>query len=223
MADFETAHAETMGNEGGFANNPHDVGGMTYKGIAIHYHPTWRGWQYVKNTLAAAVNQPPYGTPEYRNWAKYINGQLAAIPAMQRLVLDFYRTNFWDANRLGEIESQTVANWAYDHAVNAGGRGIKWLQEAAGVTADGSIGPKSVEAINGRDPALLLQEAEDIAAFYRLDKACRDSSQVQFLQSWLTRDGCSLAEVRAVMAAARDGKLTADEVDELKRLIDATA
>lgn len=39
MADFDKAHLEVMGNEGGYANNPVDAGGETYKGIARKFWP----------------------------------------------------------------------------------------------------------------------------------------------------------------------------------------
>lgn len=222
MAQFEEAHKEVMGNEGGYANNPADAGGETYKGIARKFWGTWRGWTIIDQVKATMLKQPAYGTTEYRSWVKHLNGLLAEKPALQQLVLTFYRVNFWDANLLGDIKVQSVATWLYDHAVNGGGRGIKWMQESAGVTADGDIGPKSIEAINAHDPALLLQEAEDVAAFYRLDKAAADPSQIQFLPSWLRRDGVSQEEIQKVMQAAKDG-LTYAEVKELKAMIQATA
>jgi murein L,D-transpeptidase YcbB/YkuD len=97
-----------------------------------------------------------------------------------------------------------------------------WIQEAAGVTADGVIGPQSIRAINAADPKALLQEAEDVAAFYRLDKAEADPSQIQFLPSWLRRDGVSAKEIQQVMQVAKTG-LTYDKVAELKEMIKARA
>lgn len=200
MAVFEIAHEITMGNEGGFANNPDDVGGMTYKGIAIKYHPTWRGWQYVKNVLAASVNQPPYGSTEYRNWARYINKELANIPSLQKLVLEFYRANYWQANCLDLVESQTVANRMYDWAVNTGSRGNKWIQRALGITEDGSIGPKSIAAINAADPADLLSKAREHAKAHRFKVVEAKPSQKQFLTGWLRRDGFSDEEIKEMTA-----------------------
>ena len=47
MADFRTAYYLTMGHEGGYNNDPDDVGGETYKGIARNYHASWEGWKIV--------------------------------------------------------------------------------------------------------------------------------------------------------------------------------
>ena len=222
MADFDIAHIKTMGNEGGYANNPADAGGEAYKGISRKYWAQWRGWAIIDRVKAALLKPPVYDSTEYRHWVEYCNSLLAKKTGLQELVFSFYRVTFWDSQRLGEIADQMLANWAYDHHVNAGGRGIKWLQEAAGVTADGHIGVKSLAAINAIIPAVLLAHAEDVAAFYRLDRAEADPSQLQFLPSWLRRDGVSDDEIKQVIQVAKDG-LTYAEVATLKQMIEARA
>lgn len=222
MADFNAAHAKVMGNEGGYANNPHDAGGETYKGIARNFWKNWGGWKYVDGVKANTVPQPAYGTAAYRNHVAYLNECLERLASLQQMVLDFYRVNFWGKYRLSEINDQAVATWLYDHVVNGGARGAQWMQDAVGVAADGKIGPATIAAINAADPVELLQGAEDVAAFYRLDRAAANGSQVQFLPSWLRRDGVSQEEITQVMQAARDG-LTYAEVAGLKEMIKARA
>lgn len=203
------AHKETMGNEGGSNFNPRDKGNVlkngvviipTYKGIAPAFWNNWRGFLIISRTIESMVKMPLYGTRECMNWVVHLDKQLAALPALQELVLTFYRVNFWEANKLDQINNQTVANWIYDHAVNGGGTGIKWIQEAAGCTADGSIGPKSIEAINAADPAGLITNAMQIAREHRLDICRRDPTQKQFLKSWLRRDGFSDDDIQAAIA-----------------------
>jgi len=227
MAKFQPAYDITNGNEGGYQNNPHDLGNTpnlgTYRGIAVNFHPAWAGWRYVRNTLAGLAKQPPYGTKAYSAWVKTVNTRLQAIPALQELVMLFYKAAFWDNCRLGEINSQDAANWIYDHVVNAGGRGVKWAQIAANVTPDGGLGPKTLAAINKMKPAAFLARAQDVAAAYRLDKAESDSTQIQFLRSWLTRDGQPANIIAMVMAAVRDGRLDEMEVAGLKTAMEATA
>jgi len=222
MADFNAAHAKVMGNEGCYVNNPADAGGETYKGIARNFWKNWGGWKYVDGAKANNVPQPAYGTLEYRNYVAYLNRCLVALTSLQQLVLDFYRMNFWDKYRLSEITDQALATWLYDHVVNGGARGAQWIQEAAGVTADGKVGSATIAAINAADPVTLLQEAEDVAAFYRLDCAAAGPSQIQFLPSWLRRDGVSAEEISQVLQFARDG-LTYAEIAELKEMIRARA
>lgn len=222
MAEFLPAHRRTMGAEGGFANNPADGGGMTYKGIARKYWGHLPLWKIVDSHLTHLPPQPQYGTRAYRLWVAPLNMRLAADVALQSAILGFYKAVLWDANRLGEVRDQPVADWLYDHVVNGGGQGVKWIQKAAGVNPDGQIGPKTIAAINSFNPHVLLNRAEDEAAVYRLSRAKAKPSQIQFLPSWLTRDGLSETEIAHVMAAAADGKLTDAEIATLTAEIRAT-
>lgn len=231
MANFDRSFLKTNWTEGGTNWNPDDKGNVvvngicmvpTYAGIAPAFFPAWKGFKYVKQTAAATGLMPKFDTSAFWIWKKKLDKALAASPVLQNLVKAFYRDNFWNPNRLSEVSSQPVADWIYDHLVNAGGRGAMWIQEAAGVKADGVIGPVSITAINSADPDHLLQEATDVAAFYRLDRAASHPSQIQFLPSWLQRDGVSQDEINQVMQAARDG-LTYSEVADLKQMIQERA
>ncbi len=37
-------------HEGGYTNDPVDVGGETYRGIARRYNPQWEGWDLIDDT-----------------------------------------------------------------------------------------------------------------------------------------------------------------------------
>lgn len=203
MADFTEAHRKTMGNEGGYAFNPNDAGGETYKGIARKFHGQWRGWTAIDRIKDKLVKMPPYGSGGYRGWVKVLNrlNRTAELDnALQSAVLDFYKREFWDVNRIGEIVSQDVAEWVYDHVVNGGARGAKWIQEAAGVVPDGAIGTKTLAAINAAEPAELLEKAKQIAGAYRLKRIKDDPTQRQFAHSWLSRDGYTEDEIKSLLA-----------------------
>jgi len=201
MSDFFAAFESTMGAEGAFACNPNDHGGMTYKGIARQFWPKWGGWKYIDGAIDQLTKMPTYGTKEYLNWARHLNKCLADINALQSLVKTFYKTNFWDTARLEEVQDQRVADWIFDHHVNGGARGVKWIQEAAGAAVDGQIGPASIAAINDADPLTLLERARNIAGNYRLEKIKKDPTQRQFIHSWLARDGFSATEIKDMIAS----------------------
>jgi lysozyme family protein len=221
-----------MRDEGGSSFNPHDKGNVvtsgivtvpTYKGIAPVFWGGWRGFAIIKQAITNMTTMPTYGTSAFRNWRDHLDSILARNEVLQRCVLEFYEANFWRVNRLGEIVSQPVATWAYNHIVNGGARGVKWLQSVAGVTPDGSIGPKTIAAINAMDPAELLRLAEDEAGCYRLQKAHDDATQIQFLPFWLRRDGLSNEEIQRIMAAVKDGELDDAELASLQQMIEVTA
>lgn len=232
MAVFEPAFQNTNGNEGGCSFNPADLGNIvvrgvvtvpTYKGIAPVSHPKWGGFKYIAGCVALLNSMPVYGSAAHANWVKHLNGKLAEIAALQQMVRDFYKTNFWNKYRLSEIVNQEVAEWVYDHCVNAGARGIMWIQLAALAKPDGELGPISIEAINAAPATHLLNRAKDIAGAFRLDRTHDHPSQIQFLTSWLRRDGQPESIIAMVRKAAADGRLDDSEVATLKAAMEATA
>lgn len=225
MADFPPAYAKTNSAEGGVSYNPADKGNTlvngvvtvpTYKGISPVYWPKWGGWKYISGVVAMLTPMPPHGTDAHVNWCRYLNRRLAELSVLQNLVLEFYRTNFWSANRLGEINDQSVAEWIYDHIVNAGARGIMWAQLAVNVTPDGGLGPKTMAAINAANPAELLERMSDIAGAFRLDRCHNSGGQLQFLTGWLRRDGQPENIIKMVHTAAADGSLDDREIASIK-------
>ncbi|MDX2189374.1 MAG: glycosyl hydrolase 108 family protein [Bacteroidota bacterium] len=76
MATFEQALTKVLKNEGGYANNPSDPGGETYKGIARKIFGKWDGWV---NIDAKKRN------PNFRNL-------LESDPDLQAKVKHFYKS-----------------------------------------------------------------------------------------------------------------------------------
>lgn len=67
-----------------------------------------------------------------------------------------YRSQYWDTIKADSMPP-AVAFQVFDAAVNHGvAQAAKFLQRAAGVTADGVIGPKTLAAVNDRDTAALV-------------------------------------------------------------------
>lgn len=162
MSDFHQAFERMIVNEGGYVLHTvkHDRGGQTYAGIARNAWPKWAGWAYID-----AGDTPP---------AEMVRG--------------FYRSNFWTAMRLEEVESQDVARTLFDFGVNAGtGTAIKLAQIVVGTTPDGKIGPKTLAAINAYNPALFIAQYA-LAKLARYEQIItRDGSQRAFLLGWLRR------------------------------------
>lgn len=74
---FKLAYAATMKNEGGYANNPHDRGGETWRGIARNFWGSWPGWK----TVDEIKSQKPTS----------LNLALQKSEALDDLVLKFYK------------------------------------------------------------------------------------------------------------------------------------
>jgi len=104
-----------------------------------------------------------------------------------------YRRNYWDANRLGEIEDQTVATKVLDMAIHMGSHQAVVLAQRAccslgsTLVEDGKVGPATLAAINGADPVALLGALRAFsAAFYRHIAEVKPQDQ-KFLRGWLIR------------------------------------
>jgi lysozyme family protein len=180
MAIFNSAFKITMGNEGGYANNPNDNGGETYAGIARNFWPNWGGWPAVDQ----AVSTHPQN----------INATLAADSAVQTEVQSFYKQNFWDVISLDNLNSQQLANQLFDTAVNMGtGIASRFLQQAINniipgkLVVDGIVGPQTIAAANGIPLEALYNQVIALRKQRYLNIIKQNPSQAQFQNSWFSR------------------------------------
>ncbi|MDP3643297.1 MAG: glycosyl hydrolase 108 family protein [Bacteroidota bacterium] len=178
MAKFENAYPLILAHEGGYVNDPADPGGETYKGIARKMNPDWLGWHIID-----LIKEKP-GFPESLQSAD-------AIEIKKQLdyeVSSFYYTHFWLKVNGEKIINQQVAESIFDFAVNAGvSVSISLSQSVVGVTADGIIGPKTIEAINRFDAGQFLT-AFALAKIVRYVNICnkRPVSKKYFF-GWVVR------------------------------------
>lgn len=96
---------------------------------------------------------------------------------------------YWDKVMGDSINSQSVAEFVFDWAYNSGvGTAVRKVQGLVGATVDGSMGPKTVQAINQRDAKILFTQLKtDREAFYR-SIVHNNPSQGMFLKGWLNRN-----------------------------------
>ena len=121
--NWDEALRHILKYEGGYVNHPADPGGMTNLGVTKRVWEEWIGKPATEADMRAL-------TPE--------------------MVGPLYKTRYWDAVRGDDLPSG-IDLCVFDAAVNAGvGRASKFLQQAVGVTADGQIGPKTVEATTAK-------------------------------------------------------------------------
>lgn len=184
MADFNLSYTLTMGNEGGYANNPNDRGGETWKGIARKMHPEWGGWNIVDHQKSMP------GFPQ----------NLRSVSALESFVRAFYKEQFWNKLSLDSVNEQSIANELFDTAVNCGpGVAATFLQRALNVTnrngkdyadlvVDGAIGKKSVEALNTHPRPKQIFKVLNILQGEKYIGICEaNPSQEIFMTSWLSR------------------------------------
>jgi len=96
--------------------------------------------------------------------------------------------NFWDALSADNINNQLVANSIFDFGVNAGVQMSALLaQIVVEATADGVIGPQSIEKINAFDPDHFLAAftVAKIARYVTIIK--RRPTSRKYLYGWVCR------------------------------------
>jgi lysozyme family protein len=185
MADFKTAYKITMAHEGGWANNPADTGGETWRGIARNKHPDWLGWML--------VDKAKHGD---------FPANLNSVSGLQDMVESFYKVKFWDYLKLDQVNNQKIANELFDTSVNMGqGIAALFLQRSLNVSnrngkdypdlqVDGNIGPVTINALNNhprQEQVLKLLNTLQGARYISICEA--NPSQEIFLNSWLSRVG----------------------------------
>lgn len=180
MAELNIAESKTLKWEGGYCNVAGDRGGETIFGIARNMHPKLSLW-CVMDTYKR--NYESFGKANYKELEKLCLGNTEFKSQMD----SFYRKEFWDKIKGDLIESQEVANALYDFAVNSGvSRAVKSLQEILGVAVDGSLGNKTLEAINKQEgKALCNKLCDKRKAFF--EAIAKKGQNAKFLNGWLNR------------------------------------
>src|SRR3972149_508638 len=186
MAQFSISYRKTSGHEGGYADNPDDRGGETYRGIARKRHPDWGGWLII-DRLKLESDFPK---------------NIEVDPDILNLVIKFYHDNFWTAINGDAIQQQEIADELYDTGVNMGtGVAIKILQNSINIlnknqtlykdiSEDGKAGQKTLGAIAA---FLATRKLEFLLTVVNVAQGCRylqllqDPSQEGFALSWFNR------------------------------------
>lgn len=127
-ADYNTALKLTLAKEGGYVNSRDLHGGETYCGITRKTHPDWKGWHVIDK-------QHPKRD--------------AILPELNQSVSAFYRTEYWDRIRAGEISDQKKANKFFDRAVRKGvERAIMHEESHHGMKKTGIASDELIAMIN---------------------------------------------------------------------------
>ena len=165
---FEKCIAVVLKSEGGFTDDPDDIGNWTPDGEL-------KGTKYGIASLY-------FPDVDIKNLTL-------------RQAKDIYYDSFWTPMNLEGIWNQELVLQVFDFGVNAGKRrSIKLLQKLVEVEQDGSIGPITERAVNYFQPVCnmgakytlldLFKSARE--AYYR-DLVNRIPARKKFLKGWLNR------------------------------------
>lgn len=164
MADIKLLNPIVRKWEGSFVNDPLDSGGATNMGITI---ATWKAVGYDK-TGDGVID---------------IADMKLLTPDDFNLVLRKY----WDRWKADKIENQSVANILVDWVWGSGKWGIVIPQRVLGVTQDGVVGDKTIDAVNAQNQKDFFDKiyAERVTFLNNIVK--RNITQRRFIKGWLNR------------------------------------
>jgi len=128
---FEFAMRLLLRHEGGFVNHPSDPGGMTCCGVTKAVWDAHTGKDASEADMRALTPQA---------------------------VQPIYKARYWDAIH-GDALPHGVDYCLFDCAVNSGpGRAVKLAQYVLHQKVDGSLGRKTLAAINAADPVEFIED-----------------------------------------------------------------
>ena len=165
MADVTKLIPHILKFEGGFVNDPDDLGQETNKGVTYKTYKLYRKRK---------------GLPE------------PTIEDLKNLsdeeFTDILKTMYWDSCLGDRIESQSVANAIVDWAWNSGTRtAVKEVQQILGVEDDGILGYITLAAINSRSPLPLFGAIQTARKFY-IERICiARPKNKKYYKGWVNR------------------------------------
>ncbi|MDE6697700.1 MAG: peptidoglycan domain protein [Muribaculaceae bacterium] len=148
----------------GIVNDRDDRGGATLVGITIG---TYR--EYCRRKKSGMTSSSVLKNLTYEEW------------------LDILKTMFWDRWQADHIADQRVAEMLVDWVWTSGSYGITIPQQLLGVKADGIVGPKTLDAVNTRNPTELFESLKQERIAY-IDRICASRpANLRFRTGWLRR------------------------------------
>ena len=99
-----------------------------------------------------------------------------------------YYHRYWEPSNCTNITSGRIAALHFDGCVNNGiGRASKFLQQAAGVTVDGQVGPGTLAAVNAADEIAICNSICDLRVIFYNEIVANHPDQAKYLNGWLRR------------------------------------
>lgn len=164
MADVTKLAPFILRWEGGFVDDPDDLGGATNRGVTIGTYAT-----YCKKKGYPAPTVERLKNLSDKDWTEIL------------------KTLYWDRWKADNIKSQSVANILVDWVWASGVNGIKIPQQLLGVTVDGIVGTKTLAALNARNPKELFEEIKEARVQFIEDICRKRPANNKFKKGWLNR------------------------------------
>ena len=164
MANVEKLVPFILKWEGGFVNDPDDLGGATNKGVTLATYT-----QYCRKKGYPVPTAEQLKNLSEREWTEILKAM------------------YWDRWKADQIVNQSAANILVDWVWASGVHGIKRPQKILCVAVDGIVGSRTLAAVNARDVKELFYAIKaDRIKF--IDEICKARpANEKFRRGWMNR------------------------------------
>jgi lysozyme family protein len=172
---FDKCFELTVKAEGGYVNDPTDLGSETIYGISRKHHPDSTIWKYVdkwkeRGMTPYEINKMAKSTPEFIDFVKAI-----------------YRGGYWASCKCDKLNSKYHLPM-FNCAVNIGVKNAsKLFQRALGVPDDGIIGKQSINKAYISSPKIVLEKFYANWEWYYDQVVSKRPEQAKFRKGWHNR------------------------------------
>lgn len=151
--------------EGGFVNDPDDLGGATNMGVTIGTYKTYRKLKGISETTVEDLKNLSKD-----EWT------------------DIMKSLYWDKWKADDIHNQSIANILVDWVWASGVYGVKIPQEILEVNTDGIVGNKTIATLNEYEPQAELFGRIKQARYDYIDRICeKRAANLKFKKGWRNR------------------------------------
>jgi lysozyme family protein len=182
MPDYRDAIKKVLQHEGGYVNNPKDLGKRTNYGVTQAVYE-----QYIGRKLKGSDTDAVKGKP-----MEEAESVMRSMPIGNAIAI--YKQLYWDKVQGDKIRKYAIAAAIFDQAINRGHvAAAKQAQRVLknvfnySLVEDGIIGASSIAALNSVDEAKFLNSylQESILAYNKIVQ--NNPTQSVFLNGWLKR------------------------------------
>lgn len=165
MADVRKLVPFILKWEGGFVNDPHDLGGATNKGVTFA-------------TFKAFCKERGRPEPTIADLKRISDEDWTAI----------LKGSYWDQWKADQIQNQSIANILVDWVWMSGAYGIREPQAILSVKVDGKVGPNTLNAISTYPSQRELFDRIKKARYDFYDRICKKNpANERFRKGWYNR------------------------------------
>lgn len=188
MNNYDISFKALIKHEGGYANDPIDRGGETYRGISRKWHPDWNGWEVID------------AKKKERNFPQNLDND----DKLQERIKRFYKVNYWDSFSGDSIDDVEIAFEIFEFGVHVGvRRSVERLQRSLNILSrneslystlvvDGIVGQKTLAALNiilsnPTDNRILLTLLNVFQGMHYIQIIESNESQQRYARGWFNR------------------------------------